>query len=499
MPDFTATELRDEIRRASDRMAPISLADVQDRPAVDIRPDDDVFEAPVIDLERRSSRRRWWITGLAAAAVAIVIVAVSMFDQGDEVRTNDDPPAADDAPGLEEGPSTDEAPNSDDTSVTETGAEIFVEPAGSGPVLVWEEVPVPADGGILWLAHDDDRFILLDTLGALFTSEDGRSWDPVSTIDRVPNLYLLHSVTDPYAGRFVIIDLASRLERAVKTVDITTGSVFSTPLAELLSGTDLPCEPASIDDGCAVEERGVIGPRGAVIWMTLTATRDPGEPLDTPESTLRTAWHSDDGESWTRIPATGPWTPDAPRGPIGAAIDDGFVVVQPEMATGCRGANVWFSSDGLGWDLVQEWCMDTTLAEDTVFLELTSWGNRAIASFGGDDGWAWSGASTSEKPFWVVSRSGVARLEHEPLPLVAGVGTIDAGGAGIAVIYETWDPESEDDPERTNTVIEYSPDGQRWSRRVMHRAWVWVGWSSATRLFSARGTRCSSARSMSRS
>ena len=263
--------------------------------------------------------------------------------------------------------------------------------------LTWTEVDIEAGPGqVAWLG---DRFVLIESSGAVRTSTDGTSWDVLQPGDSDPGYAELlkdraslvtwedqivgwsnpedgpdiagkppitardilrivqppaqPTVTTPFKGRIESIGIGPMGIVAQVHSDLDWDAWVTKKLG-LRTNNDWTC--------CVKEvtfQNGVLqiklnnGPGLHVVWA------DEGfEPGDYQDRGF--GWFSPDGEQWTAIPSDVPPAldrGDLPAFPTGlgevVGVSDGFIArgVTPEdtcpLPDGC--SSMWHSSDGLTW------------------------------------------------------------------------------------------------------------------------------------------------------
>jgi hypothetical protein len=423
--------------------------------------------APPVDLEEirtdevwvptagpstRERRTPTWAIGLALSVV-FLLVAVSLVLLVPETDTSD----LVNEPGPEE-------------PVDESG---LIEPAGSGPALVWDEIDLPMDSRLGWLVADDQSFYLsmtdsfeVTTDWSWFVSDDARTWTQIASykellgsgppaLDLEPNL--------AWDGKLVSVDFPT-----VITVDTISGQVSSRDLDFDILPIKDPCfQPEVVGapdsqqiacEGYSTEDVDITaGPEGILIVAEAgdipdlsVVCPDPNPACDPTQgwNMHPTGWISTDGISWTSLPQRGPFTPGTAIRVDIAAVQDGFVAIRSSHDT----CEAWFTSDGFSWQQV-----GSIAPEECPTDPLIRWGSDAIGvpySFS---------PSMQPIPLWLISSSGVSQIENEPMPPIESFGYIGAGEAGIAVVYRAGAPDSDADV----GVVEYSRDGRLWSRRAI--------------------------------
>lgn len=249
-------------------------------------------------------------------------------------------------------------------------------------------------------------------------------------------------------------------------------------------------------------------------WMTDVVVGGPGlvavgsETLDQPLGTQAVIWTSDDGTSWSKIPAAelGSDDPDDPTfwlsdvtvgGPGLVAVGRAFNSTEPDPCGGCGGA-VWTSMDGITWERAP---VDPDLLDGIERVAAHQSGLVAIGSGWTDD--------QKNGAMW-ISPDGLSwtAVPHAPKltsitatgsGLLVGVGTeeleenacdADANGDCLAVAWTsvdgtTWTRVPHDEavfgggPDKqmmsdvttigsgvvaVGTSVWYSPDGTTWTR-----------------------------------
>lgn len=482
-------DLQERIRHADPypEYLPLPPAMLADRPDVG----DIVGRDPEVGLVPAPGRTRWRGPLVAAAAAVVVLLAGAMLllartgpdstpaDQPSDVTISEPPP-----------PEGDAAPE---------GQGLVVEPAGTGPALVWEEVPAPGNGVVGTVLWGDGRYYLSDYhpedqdpefAGSWFVSSDALEWRRVEGSEAFPDEDEIVVV----GGDLVRVDFPRVISFDVEAGEIAASRIDLTPLLEV--------DDACFDPGViGPEETGVIqqvcneatpmvaaGGRGALVVVhpqsvPVSEACPPAGSLDQDPDLEQIlaggrvvaeecwsdgydvhplAWYSPDGSTWSPVPRTGPFRP-GPGARIDdqsiVGIDDGFVLLRQEDQDD-RSVEVWFSGDGTQWER-----LDTPDGFEA--NTLVGWGDVAIAGF---DPWWWGEvASPSVAPLWLISPSGISMLDSEPMPPQQGDGGggMTAGPAGIVVTYAV---EAEDSTEFVGSYdfyLEFSADGVHWSRTTI--------------------------------
>lgn len=249
-------------------------------------------------------------------------------------------------------------------------------------------------------------------------------------------------------------------------------------------------------------------------WMTDVVVGGPGlvavgsETPDQPLGAQAVIWTSDEGTSWSKIPAAelGSDDPDDPTfwlsdvtvgGPGLVAVGRAFNSTEPDPCGGCGGA-VWTSVDGITWERVP---VDPDLLDGIERVAANESGLVAIGSGWTDDQKEGAMWTSLDGLSWTVVNDvpKLTAITATESGLFVGVGTEElvesachAGAAGdcLAVVWTsvdgtTWTRVPHDDavfgggPDKqmmsdvtTNgsgvvavgTSVWYSPDGTTWTR-----------------------------------
>ena len=373
------------------------------------------FETPL--LARPAGSRRWRgplvAVGLGIAVLVVGLLAI-LLRGGEE------------APPAEQGPPV-------EITVPERPLDpVFpVEPSGSGPALMWEVTGLPLRGTApQWMVSDGELFYLSisgsSQLGPgvrWLSSSDGRTWEDVSPTAQLPTFQ--KDPNEPFTEVAVwngVIIAAAYPDVYVLDTKSNRFESFRLQLPDDYTDPESWCEP---DTTCQPDLTVAAGDRGAMVFS------------EGPDPHSLAAWYCDDGFDWSLMG-------ELPGDPISlVAVDGGFMFTAPARG----GCGVWFSEDSDTWAQIH------TLTECPIHLE--AWNSDAIALY--------------PESLWRVSRSSVSPIVAESLSRLNGNPMmLAAGSGGIIVPYDVLDPEA--DPFAwgpLNAVVDYTPDGTTWSRRVL--------------------------------
>lgn len=446
-------ELGDQLRRYFDATA--APLDHAATPHAAPSPEPEALDA--LDPTSRASRTRF-----AMAAVAVMLAGVAGFaavrssndSTGQETRT------ADQAELTESPPADPDAESS--------------RPSGFvGTTLEWELGTVPnADPDAFRQLLSDGK--TLYWIGdAVHSSPDGVIWTEVIFDDTQPSLLHLGAINSAWAGQLtaseassagvtvelIAIDGSVRAETLSPTLEPDVYSVveirdpvatvgnrgvvvaarlsvrdFGSVANEVLGAEADEVTSVSIDDGAEFETLIVrVAGRTERIELAESGVVDSHELEVAPSGTI--GWRSHDGETWTPIPAGGPFGIDGGLETSVSATAAGFVGITSD-GTG------WFSSDG------ENWTASDGVAPTACCERLVPWNGRALARD--------SGGGLS-----VVGEDEFAALFVDGLPPRSTFSrSFSAGEAGIVYLADV-------DPDVPSFEIVYSPDGAAWERQQL--------------------------------
>jgi hypothetical protein len=441
---------------------------------------------------RRPRQQRQWLVAAAAAAAVLLLVGgfALLFRSTSRVAPVDQPttivPTTTLIPPTTIGPSTTLVPP---TTVPPPSAAVEGEP-GTGPQLSWVRADLPIE---LFeppsLRSDGEQFYLIDRstpAGAMFTSPDGLSWEPVPGAEGLPlGLMGMGGSWSVWSGRHLVVTDANSTEPGSTTeltvhrlapgatatsqtiepeipapntttlVNVVPALTAVGPMGyyvigglEVLDFGPLVAETlgAEFRDAVAFVQHDLSQETEAIIVQTTDGRRETIRAADVgladagwhhlavPPSGL-IGWYSPDGQEWVQVPQEGPFTGDFIPSLVG--VDDGF------LALGASGG-VWFTADGITWELLPDPEIQGALAE------LIPWRGQALARV--DD------FATGQ----VLGVASATSLGVSPVPMsdtapeASRYGNARAAGpAGIAYFTEV-------DPGGPFELV-YSPDGANWN------------------------------------
>ena len=343
MRDMTGATLRDEIKRASERISPITITEVLDRPSVwaDAEPDEHRGDDLMVDyLQQRPDRtkepseQKGWISVLVVvAATILVVVGVVVVADGDSGNVVTDPassPSADDS-----------VPSSEGSGVAED------QPVLGGPgVQIMHSVTVGGPG--LVAVGEDSPNNNIERLGsaAVWTSVDGFTWSRVPHDEAIFGTggALMFDVTVGGPG---LVAVGGEGDFFAPSDGVVWTSVDG------LIWSRVPHDEAVFGGGW-ITSVTVAGP-GLVAVGSVNADNEP----DYGTGGDAAVWTSVDGITWSRVPHD-----DAVFGGADKQWIDSVTVGGPGLvAVGTDGkgwwdyssglvAAVWTSVDGIAWSRV---------------------------------------------------------------------------------------------------------------------------------------------------
>lgn len=342
-----------------------------------------------------------------------------------------------------------------------------------GTTLEWELGEVPSS--------DPDTFRQLLTDGktlywigdAMYSSTDGVIWTEVIFDDVEPSLLELGMIDNAWAGQLAIsaasggtvaveligVDGSIKSETLLPSLEPDVYSIveISDPVVTVGSRGVLVAARLSVLDFRAVVEAVLGGEAEAVTSVRIdegaefetlivrTASRterivlsengvvDSHEVEVAPSGTI--GWHSPDGQTWTPIPAKGPFGVDGRLETSLTATTAGFVGITTD-GTG------WFSSDGGHWTEIDG------LPPTACCERLVPWTGRALA---------WDAAGG----LGVLDKNGFTDLFIDGLPPRSTFSrSFSAGEVGIGYLADI-------DPDAGTFQVVYSPDGISWEAQLL--------------------------------